>query len=174
MEPQSETISPLLQAIKKKLVVFFEHYNYSTKETTQYTAEPYLLKEFNGRWYLFAYIRKKNAFRTFGLDRIAELDFLGEQFERNTELEEVVYKFDNVYGLIYEPEQNKNAKIENVCIQMSSVMINHLESLPLHKSQKTDKEKGLVTLQVIVNPELENKILSFGEHAVALSPHSLL
>ena len=168
-----ELIAPLLQAIKKKAVVLFNHHNYSTGETRQYIVEPYLLKEFNSRWYLFAYVREKNAFRTFGLDRIDDLTISDDRFNRETELEETANKFDTVYGLVYEPEQNKNAKIEEVRLRMSPIMINHLEASPLHQSQKADKEKGLITWQVIINPELENKILSFGEHAEVLSPNWL-
>jgi predicted DNA-binding transcriptional regulator YafY len=47
----------------------------------------------------------------------------------------------------------------------------HFGALPLHSSQTI--ENNVVSLQVIVNPELENKLLSYGEHIEVLSPNSL-
>ena len=168
-----DLIFPLLQAIKNSIEIRFNHYNYAKQTTKYYTAEPYLLKEFSGRWYLFAFLREKGIFRTFGLDRIENLVFSDSKFVREKDLEITASKFEDIYGLVYEPDQNKNAKIETVRLRLSSTMISHLEAAPLHKSQKADKNNGTITLNVIINPELENKILSYGEHATVISPNSL-
>lgn len=166
-----EHLGTLLQAIRSNLVIQYQHLNYEKQTNKAYTAEPYLLKEFTGRWYLFAYIREKGAFRTFGLDRISELTVTDTQFERESQLAETASKFDNVFGLVYEPEQNINAPIEEVRLRFSPLMINHLSALPLHKSQQINED--VATLHIIINPEIENKILSFGEHVEVLSPESL-
>lgn len=166
-----EYIAPLLQAIRNTLVVQYKHHNYAKQTTKEYTVEPYLLKEFAGRWYLFTYIREKGVFRTFGLDRIADLIITDIRFKKEARLAETVCKFDNVYGLVYEPEQNTNAPVEEVRLQYSALMINHLSALPLHRSQVIND--NIVTLYIIVNPEIENKILSYGEHVEVLSPQSL-
>lgn len=166
-----EHIGILLQAIRNTIEIQFEHYNYSTKETKRITAEPYLLKEFGGRWYAFAYLRKKEYFRTFGLDRISNIVLSDKQFRREQKLEDTAHKFDNVYGLIYEPEQNKNAPIEEVRLKFAELTLNHISALPLHHSQKIDN--GIVVLKLIVNPEIENKILSYGEKVEVLSPQHL-
>jgi predicted DNA-binding transcriptional regulator YafY len=85
-------------------------------------------------------------------------------------LEETAQNFDNVYGLVYMPEQ-KNPPIEKVTLYFSDTMIKHLQALPLHHSQTIEKDK--LTLRVIINRELENKLLSYGEHVKVLSPHAL-
>lgn len=165
-----ENIATLLQAIRSNFVIQYQHLNYEKQTTKTYTAEPYLLKEFAERWYLFAYIRKKDSFRTFGLDRISELTVTDTRFERESQLAETVTKFDNVYGLVYEPDQNISAPIEEVQLRFSQLMISHLLALPLHKSQCIDED--VVTLHIIINSEIENKILSYGEHVEVLSPQS--
>lgn len=166
-----EYLGTLLQAIRSNFVIQYQHLNYEKQTNKTYIAEPYLLKEFAGRWYLFAYLREKKAFRTFGLDRISKLTVTNTRFERERQLAETASKFDNVFGLVYEPEQNINAPIEEVQLRFSPLMINHLSALPLHKSQQINED--VVNLQIIINPEIENKLLSYGEHVEVLSPQSL-
>lgn len=166
-----EYLVTLLQSIRSNFVIQYQHLNYEKQTNKTYIAEPYLLKEFAGRWYLFAYLREKKAFRTFGLDRISKLTVTNTRFERERQIAETASKFDNVFGLVYEPEQNINAPIEEVQLRFSPLMINHLSALPLHKSQQINED--VVNLQIIINPEIENKILSYGEHVEVLSPQSL-
>jgi predicted DNA-binding transcriptional regulator YafY len=165
-----EHIDVLLSAIRVRQTVQFAHLSYDTGATKAYTAEPYLLKEFEGRWYLFAYVRQLAAFRTFGLDRISDLAVSGKKFKREKALEQTADKFDEVYGLVYMPEQ-QHPPVEKVALRFSGIMIKHVQALPLHHSQTI--EKGIVTLRLIINRELENKLLSYGEHVEVLAPGSL-
>ena len=166
-----DKIGVLLQAIRNRSIINFNHLNYNTGERTQYTAEPYLLKEFEGRWYLFAFIAKKQAFRTFGLDRITELEITDNQFQRTEERAMTADRFNDIYGLVYMPNQ-ENPPLETIRFRCNSdFIINHLSALPLHHSQTIND--SVVSLQVIINPELENKLLSYGEHIEVLSPDSL-
>ncbi len=102
-----ENIGCLLQAMQKQIIIQFAHLNYQTKETKDYTALPYLLKEFDGMWYLFAYVERIKEFRTFGLDRISNIIVTDNHFTREKTLEETAEKFNQVYGLVYEPDDNK-------------------------------------------------------------------
>lgn len=166
-----ENIGILLQAVQQCTVININHLNYQTGEQTTYTVEPYLLKEFEGMWYLFAYCEDMGAFRTFGLDRIGQIQITDRTFQRKEELERTAEKFDNVYGLVYEPDNNPNAPIEEVRLKVSSVMLPYIQSLPIHSSQSISGDT--ITLHLIINPELENKIMSYGEHIEVLSPPSL-
>lgn len=47
-------------------------------------------------------------------------------------------------------------------------MLHYLNALPLHHSQTINE--NILTLCLIINPELENKIISYGEHIEVLSP----
>lgn len=163
-----EHIGWLLRAIQYRQVITIIHCSYQTGEQTTYTVEPYLLKEFEGMWYLFAYCEDMGAFRTFGLDRIRQIQVTDKIFQRRKELEQTAEKFDNVYGLVYEPDNNPNAPIEEVRLKVSSVMLPYIQSLPIHSSQSIDGDT--ITLHLIINPELENKIMSYGEHIEVLSP----
>lgn len=166
-----ENIGMLLQAMQSRLTISFSHSNYRTGEQKPYTVEPYLLKEFEGMWYLFAYCQNIKAFRTFGLDRLHHIQVSDKQFQRESELERIAEKFNNVYGLVYEPNDNPDAPIEEVRLWVSPLMLPYIQSLPIHFSQVVSG--GIATLYLIINPELENKIMSYGEHIEVLSPMSL-
>lgn len=163
-----QNIGRLLQAIQNQMIICFEHNNYQTGKSKEYAVSPYLLKEFDGMWYLFAFVDELKAFRTFGLDRINNLIVTDKQFQREKLLEQTTEKFSQVYGLIYEPNNNPNAPIEEVKLRVSDMMLHYLNALPLHNSQTI--EKNILSLHLIVNPELENKIISYGEHLEVLSP----
>ena len=122
-------------------------------------------------WYLFAFVDKLKSFRTFGLDRISNLIITDDVFQREPVLEETAKRFDKVYGLVYEPDNNPTAPIEEVKLRISSSMLPYFQSLPIHASQVI--ERDIVTLHLIINPELENRIMSYGEHVEVLSPLSL-
>ena len=166
-----ENIGILLQAIQQCTVINISHLSYQTREQKAYTVEPYLLKEFEGMWYLFAYCEDMKAFRTFGLDRLRQIQVTDRIFQRIAELEHTAEKFNNVYGLVYEPDNNPNAPIEEVRLKVSPVMMPYIQSLPIHSSQSISGDT--ITLHLIINPELENKIMSYGEHIEVLSPPSL-
>lgn len=167
----TEHLRSLLSAAMNCFVVKFDHQKYDASESMSVVAEPYMLKEFDERWYLFAYVPAKGAFRTFGLDRIDSLIVTDIGFERLPERVQEAEKFNNVYGLVYMPNQNPDAPIETVRLRFAPFMIGHLSALPLHHSQTEDGNE--VTLKVIINPELQNKIMSYGEHVEVLAPESL-
>ena len=163
-----ENIGCLLQVIQNQMIVRFEHRNYQNGTSKDYTVSPYLLKEFEGMWYLFAFVDELKAFRTFGLDRIHNLIVTDEPFQREKVLEKVAEKFNQVYGLVYEPDNNSNTPIEEVKLKVSETMLHYLNALPLHHSQTINE--NILTLCLIINPELENKIIGYGEHIEVLSP----
>ncbi len=166
----AEHLRPLLSAAMNGFIVEFDHRSYGASEGYHFVAEPYMLKEFDERWYLFAYVPERGAFRTFGLDRIHDLTVTAAHFDRLPERVREAEKFNSVYGLVYMPDQ-KNPLAEVVRIEFSSAIIGHLEALPLHASQTV--EGNIVTIEVIINGELQNKIMSYGEHARVLAPESL-
>jgi predicted DNA-binding transcriptional regulator YafY len=67
---------------------------------------------------------------------------------------------------------NENANKETVSFRCNSdFMVGHFSALPLHCSQKI--EDKVVSLRVIINTELENKLLSYGEQVEVLAPEGL-
>lgn len=165
-------IKNLLQAIKDKRLVSFTHYNFHTKRHKDYTAEPYLLKEYQNRWYLVAFVGNKvNQFRTFGLDRIKGLIIEQETFERNNK-KDPTDMFLNTIGLVY-----SDNKPQKVVLSFNPTQGQYIKTLPMHRSQiiTNDNDKELrIELIVIPNFELIQQILKHGDKVKVIEPVSLV
>jgi predicted DNA-binding transcriptional regulator YafY len=74
-------IQKLLFAVKNYKEVTFKHTSYQTGKISTQCVRPYLLKEFQGRWYLYADNPSLNDFRTYGIDRIDQLCISEKSFK---------------------------------------------------------------------------------------------
>ena len=74
---------------------------------------PYLLKEYQNRWYLIGTTGGADDFKTFGIDRISELDVKKETFKLipNINPNEL---FENTVGLNYSAN-----KLEDVILSFT-------------------------------------------------------
>ena len=124
-----ENLKPLLRAIKENLKIFFRHYNFQTDKTTEYTLKPYLLREYQNRWYVVGIVAGTKDLRIFGIDRILDLEVRTETFCPDTGLDPACL-FDQTIGLIF----------HRIQCRMSSVFYptqgKYVKTLPLHKSQQ--------------------------------------
>jgi predicted DNA-binding transcriptional regulator YafY len=69
-----EYLKPLLKAIKEHRKIKFRHFSFQTEKSRKYTMKPYLLKEYQNRWYVVGIVPGINELRTIGLDRIKDLE----------------------------------------------------------------------------------------------------
>lgn len=164
-----EHLKSILFAIKNRRKISFAHYNYWTRKQKQYVVNPYLLKEYQNRWYVVGKI-DSGQYRTFGIDRIENLEIKTEVFKL-IKTEDPSQLFENIVGLTYSDE-----KIEEVILAFNPTTGNYIKSLPFHKSQqiiKDDKTALVISLQVIPNFELQQKILMLGDGVKVIKPKRL-
>ena len=141
------------------------------KEIQHYTVSPYLLKEYNNRWFLFCYNHKAKAIQNIALDRISEIKPSFNKYRTSKEFDPDVY-FNNIVGVSIPPEE----QLTTIVLEVYGKQANYLKTKPLHVSQKIKKEKKnrtVFTYKVVPNYELESRILSYGEHIHVLKPESL-
>jgi predicted DNA-binding transcriptional regulator YafY len=162
-----ENLKSLLFAIKNHRRIVFTHENFETGKKREYSMKPYLLKEYQNRWYIVGLFTGLNEFRTFGIDRIENLQVLSETFEPNLKLNPAKL-FENTVGLVYSYNE-----LEDVILSFTPLQAKYIKSLPLHKSQEIIKETSkevIVKLNVIPNFELKQKILMLGDQVKVLKP----
>lgn len=76
--------------------------------------------------------------------------------------------FDDVVGVTIPPSEVQKEHIE---LEFDPKRLPYIISKPIHGTQKTvDKEKGIISIDVRPNKELESLILSFGPQVKVLSP----
>lgn len=119
-------------AAKQNIPTNFVHYNYQKRTFNSIILHPYLLKEFQNRWYIIGYSENHKEVRTFGLDRIMEPYLIDEKFYLTPDFDAEKH-FKNTYG-VYPLTQ----KIEKVIFDTSTILSDYLIAQPIHESQKIE------------------------------------
>lgn len=168
----TEHLNGLLHAIQNRYQVQIRYQKFYEDEPEVRTIEPYLLKEYRKRWYVFAYDVQKREFRTFGLDRISMLNIRPIKFQYPQKLDPNAY-FENSFGII----GPGNRKTENIKLVFTENQGNYVRTMPLHKSQKITYDKNgemHVELKLIPTYDFLMEILYFGEYVKVIEPQSLV
>lgn len=166
-------LSPLYDFIAKKEPVVVEYHSFKSRRETRFFLSPYALCEFNNRWFLLAYSQKMKNIQTVALDRILAV----AKDEKNRFIENTFCNMDEYLGEMVGITRDLHSKPERVLIRIDAENAPYVITKPLHQSQQTEstEEDGsvIISLNVIINFELERKILGFGSHMEVLSPRLL-
>lgn len=168
----NEHIFALLHAIRNRLLVKFIYSKFYTDESETRTVEPLLLKEFNGRWYLISRKTGEDTIRTFGLDRISELETLRQKYPASKSFDADAY-FNDAFG-IFVPV---NEVAEKVILSFSKEQGQYVKSYPIHHSQKVIKETNQeiqIELKVYLSYDFIHELLSYGENIKVIGPKLLV
>jgi len=143
-------LQDILQAIRSHQYIRINHESYQSGKTRKYRLKPYLIKEFQGRWYVVGEVSGLNKIRTFGIDRITSFELLTKTFVPKKDLN-LKEKFRDVVGLVYSASE-----IQKVILSAKPQQVPYLKSLPLHQSQKfisEDKNESLIAYHLKPNYE---------------------
>jgi predicted DNA-binding transcriptional regulator YafY len=168
MRMDPEILKGLLQAVIDRNVIQFSHHSFWKVESRPMVVQPHLLKQYQNRWYLYGCF-ENGDFRSFGIDRITDLEVLSESFK--SKMKRPKEMFDKIIGLVYEAE-----KVEEVILSYDPFQGNYIKTQPLHTSQRilVDDEKELkISIRVIPNYELQEQIMKQGERVKVLEPEWL-
>ncbi len=163
----------LWEALRGHRIISFAYQTYTENAPARRRViEPGLLFEFKNRWYLDGWDVEKNEVRTFGLDRMTELQFTDQYISQNRSHQYRAMR-QHVIGVNSAPD----AEPVRVVLRVTALQANYLQSLPLHFSQRAlpriSPEYVDFELSVVLNIELEIEILGLGEAAEVLEPKEL-
>ena len=147
----------------------------------QYVAHPYLLKEYNRRWFLIcrteAVGEDKEMIRTLPLDRIDEVSVCSkiDFVPYDGDIREL---FDDVIGMTL----HENEKAQEILFWVSDGSMGYVETKPLHDSQKRLKLRdaelrskypmleggAFYTIKCRRNYELIRELTLFGDELLVL------
>ena len=165
-------LKDFLLAINQERDISFIHENYERKSKKEYNITPLLLKEYLNRWYIIGAIPDSDAIRTFGIDRLSEVEIIGVSTKKRATYKEHLAKFNNVVGLTY-----NNNEPQKISLLVNELHVKYMRSLPLHNSQvihpKNNKGQHQVDYHLIPNYEFETQILKIGKDVEVIYPESL-
>ena len=167
----ADKLRPLHEAIRFQRVLRLCYQPFGTTEAKTVTAHPYLLKEFNHRWFLLAYNQEQDCISNYALDRITQLAASDELYQAGHRPDSAIY-FQHVIG----PSVAQYGVVEEEKVRFSKARAPYGATKPLHSSQRTTVlADGCmeVTLQLMLNRELVSLLLSFGSDAHVIAPPAL-
>ena len=170
-EPGQRWLDSLYDHIKEKHVLKITYQPFYLDQAYHRTISPYLLKEYDKRWFLICWDHDREDLRNFALDRLLEVEKVLVRFRESPELDPNLY-FKNIIGVTL-PKKQTPVK---VTFRVFGDDAKYLVTKPLHASQMVIKESDSWVdfgIQVIPNYELESVLLSFGDRLEVLKPSSL-
>ena len=179
----SNLLGGLFSAISNKQVVEIVYKKFSSSESQILVLHPYLLKEYNNRWFLIGSLDKEKMILNLPLDRIENYKVLPalKYKDYKGDIEE---RFEDIIGVTV----FANKKVENILLWVSDNDFPYLDTKPLHGSQTVVSEdnetkfrkkysslKGgrFVKLQCKENYELIVNLVSYLDALVVLEPKAL-
>jgi len=169
-----DNLDVLLKAINNNQEITFTHTNFIKKTQKERTLQPYLLKEYLNRWYVVG-IDANNNLRNFGIDRIANIELSNINFKPK-DIDTIKNKYYNVIGLEYSDAEFKEIKPQKIILSFNKIQGEYVKTLPLHHSQKITSENDnelQISLWLIPNYELKQRVLMYGNNVKVLQPKSL-
>lgn len=172
----SKYMVDVLEAIRGNTVITFDYQPFKYDSPRPVTIHPYLLKEFNNRWFLIGLCEEtrqqgKYVFKQCGLERIKGSIKVENKisFYRHHQFDPVKM-YENVFGMFIPI----GVPVQRVVLKFSPLRAKYVATNPLHSTQsKVKNSENTFAFQLIPNPELEGLILSYGADVEVLEPKEL-
>lgn len=169
--PGQKWLNQLYQTIQKEKCIELKYQPFNLDYPFDTIVSPYLLKEYNKRWFLFGYDHNKKRIQNYGLDRIKEIGESIESYYVDAQFNTSTY-FDNIIGVSNPPK----GTLQNIVLEVLPEQAKYIKTKALHHSQEIIEEMEKFTIfsyKLIPNYELTSLILSFGEKVKVLEPAEL-
>lgn len=162
-----EHLDILYQAIIKKIVLKITYQSFKAQQASEIVFHPFILKEFNNRWFLVGKTSEKKPIINLALDRINHIDFdtsityLNEKFDGDQYYKDII-------GVTV-----ANSRAQRIQFWVDKHNAPYVITKPFHPSQRLIKEdeNGVIfNILVQINFELERMILGFGDAIEVLKP----
>lgn len=164
-------LSGLVHAITHQKIVALQYTKFWEGVAHKKVLEPYALKEFKNRWYLLAHEKndEKYFIKSFGLDRISDLEIAPSTFKR--EKYDAEKDFEYAFGII----STLNETPQEIILSFNYDQGKYIKTLPLHHSQEIlidDDTEFRIKLTLVPTYDFEREVLSHGNRVKIISPES--
>ena len=162
----------IYRSIIRKKVLKVSYQSFDSNSASIVEFHPYLLKEYDNRWYMLGRKGSHPAIVNYALDRIQNIEILPNKYylENDSFDPETYYK--DVIGVTVKEDMVK----EKILFRVDERNAQYLITKPIHASQKQIKldDKGVIfQLTMKINFEIESVILGYGKDIEILEPLKL-
>ena len=179
----SNLLGTLFDQISNKVVIRLSYHTFNDETIRSIDFHPYLLKQYNERWFLLGAADSDQKILNFALDRIDKVEPLPEK--KYIECPDNIYeRFEDIVGVTLYEERKR----EHILCWVNDSSKGYVNTKPIHESYtplKGDKDQELrnqyprlegglfFSIDCIPNFELIRELCSFGGNLVVLSPESI-
>lgn len=160
-------VTSLKDKISSKTTLWIDYQPFGGNKYKR-VISPYLLKEYNNRWFLIGYDHDNNLITNLGLDRIHTINKSIVEYYTDPNFDAESYAKD-IVGV----SLSQKAKKIKLKIKAHGRQKYYLDTKPMHTTQtmiKDTDEYGIFQMELIPNFELESKILSNIDTLEVMSP----
>ena len=168
-------LDTLYQAILKKIVLKIHYQSFKSRrkesDANSFLFHPFILKEFNNRWFVVGKKHEQKMVVTFALDRIEkiEIDLSIDYLEEDFDADEY---YQNTYGVTVLDKKHV-MEIEFIANRNNAP---YILTKPFHHSQKLLEtyDNGNIRFSILVhhNFEIERLFLGFGAGILVTKPRN--
>lgn len=179
----SNLLGTLFDFISSEVVICLSYHTFVDPTVRSIAFHPYLLKQYNDRWFLLGAADDDGKILTFALDRIDNVTPLPEKKYAPCP-DNLSERFEDIVGVtLYE-----DRPIEHIVFWASDASKDYIMTKPIHESQtsiKGETENNLhekhpqfeggafFSIDCIPNYELIRELCSFGKDLIVLEPSSI-
>ena len=166
-------LTALIQAVRDNRKIQVRYQGYRMGEERSFVLEPYFIREYKRRWYLYAHkdSDKGPGPHMYALDRILDMEVLEEAFGMPEKLTAKEW-FRPLYGV----RKYEDQAARQVLLKVYGKQVLYFRSLPLHGSQEeveTHKEYSVFSYTLAPDYDFKQDVLSFGDKVEVLEPSGL-
>lgn len=160
-------ISELYKAINDKKVLTVK-YKPGFVNDVVYQIHPYVIRQYNSRWFLYGYDELKGKISNLALDRIEKIEENVEiGYRENRDIDFLNDYFFNVYGATV-----KDKPVQEIVLEcLDEKLLNYIKSKPIHGTQKING--NIITLEIILNYEIVSRLLEYADRMKIVAPIEL-
>ena len=179
----SNLLGTLFDFISSEVVICLSYHTFVDPTVRSIAFHPYLLKQYNDRWFLLGAADDDGKILSFALDRIDNVEPLPEK-KYAPSPDNLSDRFEDIVGVtLYE-----DRPIEHIVFWASDASKDYIMTKPIHESQtsiKGETENNLhekhpqfeggafFSIDCIPNYELIRELCSFGKDLIVLEPSSI-
>ena len=165
-------LDQIYKAIIKKQVIKVSYQSFGAEKPSEVEFHPYLLKEYDNRWYMLGRKSSHSSIVNYALDRIQDIEILPHKYylENDSFDPETYYK--DVIGVTVKDEM----VTEEIIFRVNERNAQYIITKPIHTSQRMieSNEKGVCfQLTMKINFEIERFFLGYGKEIEILAPEKL-
>ena len=165
-------LDSLYQAILKRIVLKLKYQSFKSRTASYLIFTPFILKEFNNRWFLVGKKADQNSVMTLALDRIESIEM-----DLSTTYDSDNFNADEYYHNTYGVTVLNDRSLFTIEMLVDKSNAPYVLTKPMHHSQRLIErlKNGQIHISIHVhhNYEIERLILGFGDSIEVLKPRRL-